>query len=161
LYESDYAGIPEKTMLNDRYPDNIVAPKGLKLIQADFYDFFPKTKYDLVLCNQVLEHVDDPREFAKKLLSIGKVVIASVPYMWPDDIFGHKQNYINSETLIDWFKRRDYSEFSIVKETGRVCQGVCRRIYIVYEPKIDRSLLVHEPSHTGKYMQNGDGKKSQ
>jgi hypothetical protein len=157
---SVFAGIPEKTMLNDRYPDNIVPPKGLKLIQANFYDFFPETKYDLVLCNQVLEHVDDPRKFAKKLLSIGEVVIASVPYLWPDDIFGHKHNYIDSETLIDWFKRRDYSEFAIVKETGRICQGACRRIYIVYEPRLDRDMLVHEPSHTGKYMDDGESKKS-
>lgn len=80
------AGIPQKTMLNDRYPEGITTPPDVSLIETDFYKFNPSEKYDLVICNQVMEHVDDPAAFAQKLLSIGKVVIASVPYRYCHDV---------------------------------------------------------------------------
>lgn len=40
-------------MLNDRYPEGFKAPSSVKLVEADFYNFNPPQKYDIVLCNQV------------------------------------------------------------------------------------------------------------
>lgn len=95
--------IPNKVMLNDRYPEGLVTPPDVEAVLVDFYEFEPREKYDLVICNQVMEHVPDPASFAKKLLSIGHTVIASVPYMWPEGTApGHLQNDIDVETLLSW-----------------------------------------------------------
>lgn len=95
--------IPHKVMLNDRYPEGISASSNIEIVQADFYEYNPTEKFDLVICNQVMEHVPDPESFAKKLLSIGHTVIASVPYMWPDKAgFGHLHHFISHEELLSW-----------------------------------------------------------
>jgi hypothetical protein len=95
--------IPRKVMLNDRYPDGLATPPDVTAIMANFYEYQPEQKFDLVVCNQVMEHVPDPPVFAKKLLSIGKVVVASVPYMWPPGTAtGHLQNDIDMETFLSW-----------------------------------------------------------
>lgn len=176
--------IPEKTMLNDRYPDGISAP-GTTFIQTDFYKFEPEKKYDLVICNQVMEHVDYPQHFAMKLLSIGKVrrdafvgsllfavllqaqseypifiqvVIASVPYKWPAaHSFGHKQHLIEIRTFLNWFNRTDYSEVGVINEVNRICGKSCKRLYVVYRPPVAEEDKVYEPSHT-KWNDDNDGK---
>lgn len=97
------AGIPRKVMLNDRYPDGIVAPEGISMVEMDFFEYDPEEKFDLVLCNQVIEHVPDPGRFAKKLLATGKVVVASVPYLWgPAAATGHVNHNIDQDTLVQW-----------------------------------------------------------
>ena len=110
-YVTAFSWIANKTMLNDRFPEGSTAPPDVTLVQADFFNFEVPAhigKYDLVLCNQVLEHVDDPAAFAKKLLEIGKVVIASVPHNWAplthlkNQEAGHKTDYIKPKTLVEW-----------------------------------------------------------
>ena len=92
-------------MLNDRYPASMNASiPGLSIIQTDFYKFNPERKFDLVLCNQVMEHVSQPGKFAQKLLEIGNIVIASVPYMWPEESgFGHLQHKISIDKFLGWY----------------------------------------------------------
>jgi hypothetical protein len=94
--------IPRKVMLNDRYPEGMTTPPDVTAIMADFYEYEPEHQFDLVLCNQVMEHVPDPASFAKKLLSIGKVVVASVPYMWHEGTPGHVQHEIDMDTFLSW-----------------------------------------------------------
>jgi 2-polyprenyl-3-methyl-5-hydroxy-6-metoxy-1,4-benzoquinol methylase len=89
-------------MLNDRYAPGITTPPDVDLVQADFYNYVPKEKFDLVICNQVMEHVPDPARFAAKLLEVGHVVIASVPYLWPSNAFGHLHHNITHDQLVSW-----------------------------------------------------------
>ena len=57
--------------------------KDIKYIQTDFLTYKGRKKYDVVVCNSVLEHVPDDVEFFKKLLNyvkIGGVLVLTVDY---------------------------------------------------------------------------------
>ena len=95
--------IPDRVSLDIANPSS--AP-GVRPIKADFLEWRPDKIYDVVLCSQVLEHVDDAGRFAEKLLSIGKRVLASVPYNWPaGSVGGHVHDPVNQEKMDGWFGR--------------------------------------------------------
>ena len=72
-------------------------------ITADFMTYTPQKHFDLVLCLQVLEHLADPHPFCQKLLSTGRIVIVSVPYMWPKGMCRyHKQDPVDVSNLLEW-----------------------------------------------------------
>lgn len=101
---------------------------GISKIRKDFMKYEPDRKYDLALCLQVLEHVDSPEKFMSKVLSISKISIISVPYMWPQAKY-HKHNMINEEKLFKWAKKHPvYSK--VISEKN--CAGDNRRIIQVY-----------------------------
>lgn len=80
---------------------------GIKSITMDFMDYRPETYFDLVLCLQVLEHLDDPDGFAQKLLKTGRTVIISVPYRWPQGLCkNHKQDPVDEAKLERWTQRK-------------------------------------------------------
>src|SRR5687768_6613615 len=55
---------------------------GILAVKADFLGWDPGRMFDVVTCLQVLEHIKDVEAFAGKLLSIGDIVVVSVPYKW-------------------------------------------------------------------------------
>lgn len=65
--------------------------------QADLYydgDYFPldDSSFDVLLCNQVLEHVFQPEVFLSELVRVlrpGGLLILTVPFLWPE----HEQPY--------------------------------------------------------------------
>ncbi len=70
-------------------------------------DYRPETYFDLVLCLQVLEHLDNPDAFAQKLLNAGRTVIISVPYRWPQGYCKtHKQDPVDEAKLERWTQRK-------------------------------------------------------
>jgi hypothetical protein len=89
-----------RTALDRRY----VPPRpGLDIVVADFREYQPQHGFDLVLCLQVLEHVPDPKAFARKLLDIGRTVVISVPHRWPaSDHEPHLHDPVDAATLEDW-----------------------------------------------------------
>ena len=59
-----------------------------------------------MLCLQVLEHLEDPETFARKLFESGRSVIVSVPYRWPAGLRpGHVQDPVDEAKLIGWTGR--------------------------------------------------------
>ena len=54
-YVTAFKWIPAKVMLNNRYPEGLAGTSrhGLSIVEADFYEYQPPQKFDLVLCNQV------------------------------------------------------------------------------------------------------------
>ncbi len=83
---------------------------GVRSIKTNFLTWEPDKRYDVVLCLQVLEHVPPVEEFAAKLLEIGRHVIVSVPYKWPETAMqGHVHDPIDRAKFLSWFPRRpDY-----------------------------------------------------
>jgi hypothetical protein len=92
--------IPSRTAIDYEVKPDLPGVAG---IQCDFLEFEPEQPFDLVLCLQVLEHLDDPRRFAQKLLDTGRVVIISVPYQWPAGFYPeHPQDPIDEQKLLTW-----------------------------------------------------------
>lgn len=103
--------------------------EGVESIRGDFMEFDPERKFDVVLCLQVLEHLDDPTPFTRKLLAQGKVVVISVPYMWPyRPRSSHVQDPVDQEKFLSW-TGRPWLKMDIVK--GRK-SGVNRRLVAVF-----------------------------
>lgn len=95
-------------------------------ITANFYKWVPDRKYDVVLCLQVLEHLDKPAEFAQKLFNTGKKVIISLPYKWPKGFcIYHVQDPVDEKLIKEWTNREPIESY-IVEDNG------VKRIICVY-----------------------------
>jgi Methyltransferase domain len=104
--------------------------EGVESVVTDFLAYEPDTKFDLVTCFQVLEHVPEPGPFARKLLTLGKVVVISVPYKWPKGkCKEHPNDPVDEAKLRDWFGRRpNFSHLSKEIEFDRKA----RLIHVYY-----------------------------
>ncbi len=98
-----FPGVPERTSLDLRRPYD---GAGVTPVKANFLEWQPGRKFDLVSCLQVLEHIPDARGFAQKLLEVSKVLVVSVPYKWP---LGHTKSHVHDPVdeakLLAWFGR--------------------------------------------------------
>lgn len=105
---------------------------GVESIQEDFLKYQVDEKYDLVTCLQVLEHVPDAGAFAERLLSVGKVVVVSVPYKWRRGCCkGHVHDPVDELKMFRWFRRRpvySYIAREVTTERSRLIQ--------VYQPDL-------------------------
>jgi len=76
----------------------------VKKIVADFMEYKPEKTFDLLLCNQVIEHVENPAAFMKKMIESATISIISAPYNWPDcgKQCGHVTNNITPAMFAEW-----------------------------------------------------------
>lgn len=102
-----------------------------KYVQEDWMTFDETKTFDVVTSMQVVEHVDDPGAFVKKLLGAGKVVIISVPYKWPDcgARCSHKSHDISFETMRRWSGRAKPTLSIVIRERD----GGAARLVVAYE----------------------------
>ena len=92
---------------------------GANCIQGDFLEYQPPQPFDLVLCLQVLEHVGPAGEFAQKLLAVGRTVIVSVPYRWPEGSCKHHvQDPVDEDKLRGWMQA-PLVEHRIIRDRAR------------------------------------------
>lgn len=64
-------------------------------------------KFDLVLCNQVIEHLEDPKTFAEILCATSKRLIISTTFETAEGyIEEHLQDPISLEKFEGWFPRK-------------------------------------------------------
>jgi hypothetical protein len=102
--------------------------RGIERVVADFLEYVPPRRFDLVLCLQVLEHLERPEPFAQKLLETGDTVIVSVPYRWPAGLSpGHVQDPVDEAKLAGWTGRAPV-------ETRLVVNGYTRMIAVYRAP---------------------------
>ena len=121
-----YDWIPHKTSLDLRRP--YVAP-GINSVKSDFLTWNPDRDYDILTCLQVMEHVPSAEEFAQKILSISKIAVVSLPFMWKAGLnVSHVHDPVDEEKIIGWFGRKPNASFKI-KE---VVSG-SERVIHVYE----------------------------
>lgn len=79
---------------------------GVESITDNFLKYQPRERYDLVTCLQVLEHVPDASKFAQHLLSVGKIVVVSVPYKWRKGLCKeHVHDPVDRFKMYRWFRR--------------------------------------------------------
>lgn len=97
--------IPRKVSVDIRAPyssENVEAVMG-NILDIDFNE-----KFSLCTCMQVLEHIDDPAPFARKLLELSDTVLISVPYKWPrtgKSAKFHPQDPVDLKKVEKWFGR--------------------------------------------------------
>ena len=116
-YVLELEWIPHKTAID---PYKLPESDEMEKIQADFlaYDF--SRHFDMVLNLQVLEHLDEPAAFSQKLLSIGDVVIISVPYKWPvGRSEWHVQDPIDEAKVVSWVGAAP--RYSCVSDERLIC----------------------------------------
>lgn len=119
---------------NSKMESNITT---VERITADFmeYELPNNKKYDLLLCNQVLEHVPQPELFMKKLISSAKTSIISVPFKWGNcgkgDGCNHITDGITLEKLLQWSAPHKPIHSGVIRE--KVNFKYSRRIILVYE----------------------------
>jgi hypothetical protein len=107
--------IPSKTAI-DRYFRPTI--QGATNLQGDFLEFQPPHRFDLVLCLQVLEHLEEPQPFASKLLETGNIVIVSVPYKWRKGYCKwHLQDPVDEAKLLSWTKK-EWLRRVVVEDDG-------------------------------------------
>lgn len=93
--------IPQRTQLNLGFRGK--PPEGVERVKADFLHWTPSQKYDLVLCLQVLEHVEEVEAFCQRLKAVARHLVISVPYKWRAG--GHKDHVhdpVDEDKLKSW-----------------------------------------------------------
>lgn len=77
---------------------------GITAINQNFMLYNPPpNRFDLVLCLQVLEHLEEPEPFMQKLLNTGQRLIISVPYKWlPGTAAGHIHDPVTRRKVLGW-----------------------------------------------------------
>jgi hypothetical protein len=100
---------------------------GVVSTAGDFMTFEVAEPFDLVLCLQVLEHLEEPEPFCRKLLEAGRRVIISVPYKWRRGMCRyHKQDPVDEDKLLLWTGQAPTAS-AIVADNG------LRRLVAVYQ----------------------------
>ena len=136
--------LTSRTILGPRFAGNVGKGGGelfslkrirekynVSAIEADFLEWQPSTDsasfFDLVLCSEVVEHVPKPREFVRKLLTFGRVVVLAVPYKWDpcdDTKCHHVNNRITRDMIASWAGRQP-NAFDIVEEESGEERIIC------------------------------------
>jgi SAM-dependent methyltransferase len=97
--------IPRRISIDPNVPYNSPAVVGIK---GDIFELPLSEKFDLCSCLQVLEHIPDPISFAKRLSTLARVVLVSVPYKWSNLVKptrSHLHDPVTYEKLTEWFGR--------------------------------------------------------
>eukprot|EP00965_Chrysotila_dentata_P219590 6191233-Pleurochrysis_carterae.AAC.1 len=84
--------------------------KGVAFIQGDFLKLKFATKFDLVTCNQVVEHLPPGvvEPFVKKMMSVAHTLIVSTTLDLPFGVIpGHVQDPISEAKFRSWFDGPD------------------------------------------------------
>ena len=106
---------------------------GISIITSPFQRTPKDLNFDMVLCLGVLEHVDKPKEFFRKLLHTARqTLIVSVPYLWPpcgQKGCGHLTDNIDEEVVRDW-AGKPWTEFVVVTDGNK--PGHNRRAVFVF-----------------------------
>lgn len=64
-------------------------------------------KFDLIICNQVIEHLHEPASFASELCERARRLIVSTTFETPAGLIeGHVQDPISLEKFESWFPRK-------------------------------------------------------
>lgn len=110
-------GFTDKTVIDlHKKPKNF--PEDINFISSDFIKANINKKYDVVICMQVLEHIDNDiiHRFTQKLFEVGKMVLISVPYKWNKGACKyHIQDPVDENKLKSWTKKEPTRTW-IIKE---------------------------------------------
>ncbi len=119
--ETDYVTwfdwIDEKVQLNRGFTRE--GPEGVRRISADFLAWAPDKVYDIGLCLQVLEHVEDAKGFCDRLKAVARQLVVSVPWMWPAGrVASHIHDPVDEAKLHGWMGLRPNFQMQVTEPFG-------------------------------------------
>lgn len=127
-YILDLDWIPDKSVLDK---DLVLKDPSVTTHKANFFRWKPPCKYDVVLCLQVLEHLEAADVFVHKLFSISSgIIVLAVPYKWPKGTnIHHCQDPVDEEKLRFWTEQDPIDQEVVTEPDGyarlvAVYQGV-------------------------------------
>jgi len=125
---------------------------GIEVVKDDFMGPWNERRgrFDVVMCSQVVEHIDDPPAFVKKLLEVGDVLILSVPYRWAPcgKQCRHVWNYIDEHTVRRWAAPAVETEFAVVRDVNAAGQHQLRVVFVFQRAHHRRgSATYSKPRH--------------
>lgn len=90
--------------LNSNLVSNWAPVKDVEFVPGNAFELDFDERFDLVISNQTVEHVDNPAGFVEKLLDLGRGLIISTTYeVESGAIEGHIQDPISFEKFQSWF----------------------------------------------------------
>lgn len=130
--------IDERVSVDLELPYSSPTVTGLK---ADFFEYAPERRFDLVTCLQVLEHVPEAPRFAQKLLEVSRHLVVSVPFEWSNKAPGHVHDPVTLEKLTGWVGRPP--NFHVVVEELFAPRTNSRRLIAYYDiDQPDRQITI-------------------
>jgi len=96
ICELDWINRRVATDIDSSIVGNWKGVEGVEFITGDAFLINFQETFDLVICNQTIEHLEDPRSFCSKLLQLGRALIISTTYEVPHGLIpGHLQDPIS------------------------------------------------------------------
>jgi SAM-dependent methyltransferase len=107
--------------------------KNIKLIHADVFDYLksiPRGSFDYIILSHVLEHIENPTEFLRKLTGMSNFIYVEVPD-FDSNYLNHYRSLIMTDLIysdadhVNEFDREELcsiinsAEFSIIKAEYR------------------------------------------
>jgi hypothetical protein len=102
--------VPARYSVDLRNPYSSSTVEG---ITCDFLTWVPPMSFEIAMCLQVIEHVEEAQRFARKLLDTAEIVVVSLPWKWKKGSNkSHIHDPVNADKVLEWFGREP--NFSIV-----------------------------------------------
>ena len=104
ICELDWIPRRVATDISSYLADDWQGVKGVEFIAGDAFAIDFSEPFDLVISNQTIEHLERPKEFVDKLLTLGRGLIVSTTFeVAAGTIDGHVQDPISFEKFQSWF----------------------------------------------------------
>jgi hypothetical protein len=93
----------------------IITEKNIKFLKQSIYDVKYENEFDICLCLQTLEHLENPQKAFEIIhKSSSKYTIISLPYKWGECKY-HTHHHISEELTKEW-TQIDPTESYIIKD---------------------------------------------
>jgi hypothetical protein len=107
--------VPRKVAIDRYFQPEILDAES---IQGNFLNWSLTDSFDLTVCLQVLEHLEEVVPFARKLRQTCYILVVSVPYKWPAGYCKwHRQDPVDLPKLVQWLGQPPL-EFTIANDCG-------------------------------------------
>jgi SAM-dependent methyltransferase len=92
----------DKENFYNKKQKNIIKNKNIKFLEKSIYDVNFENEFDICLCLQTLEHLDNPKKAFEIIHKSSKnYTIISLPYQWSQFKY-HLHHHINEEVIKEW-----------------------------------------------------------
>jgi len=96
----------------------IIAEKNIKFLEQSIYDVEYENEFDICLCLQTLEHLDNPKKAFEIIhKSSRNYTIISLPYKWEEFKY-HIHHHIDEKVIKEWTDIDHPIESFIIEDSG-------------------------------------------